>query len=109
MMFSINGLQFSYRSTSVIHDTSFEVTEGEILAILGRNGAGKTTLLKCLNRVLHPQGGTVELDGKDLVGMRPVEIARKIGWVPQREAVEDEGLRCHSPRTQTSLQVGTGC
>ncbi|MBN2859307.1 MAG: ABC transporter ATP-binding protein [Sphaerochaetaceae bacterium] len=84
MIFTINGLQFSYRSKSVIHDTSFEVREGEILAILGRNGAGKTTLLKCLNRVLHPQGGRVELDGRDLKGMRPVEIARRIGWVPQR-------------------------
>ena len=84
MTFTIRGLQFSYRSTGIIHDTSFEVTDGEILAILGRNGAGKTTLLKCLNRVLHPQGGTVELDGRDLAQMRAVEIARRIGWVPQR-------------------------
>ena len=84
MILDVNGLEFSYRSTPVLDDVSFSVGEGEILAILGRNGAGKSTLLKCLNHVLSPKGGTISVDGADTSGMRPVEIARKIGWVPQQ-------------------------
>ncbi len=84
MILSIDSLEFSYRSHPVLEDINFEVKEGEILAILGRNGAGKTTLLKCLNRVLSPQDGTVQIDGKEIREMKPAAIARHIGWVPQR-------------------------
>ena len=84
MILRIQGLEFQYRSVPVIKDVSFDVGEGEVLAILGRNGAGKTTLLKCLNHILSPRGGVVRIDGIDTSQMRPVEIARKLGWVPQK-------------------------
>ncbi len=84
MILCIQGLEFQYRSVPVIKDVSFDVGEGEVLAILGRNGAGKTTLLKCLNHILSPQGGVVRIDGIDSIQMRPVDIARKLGWVPQK-------------------------
>jgi len=83
MILRIQGLEFRYKNVSVIKDASFDVEEGEVLAILGRNGAGKTTLLKCLNHILTPQKGTVQVDGIDIRTMRPVHIARKMGWVPQ--------------------------
>lgn len=84
MILRIHGLEFRYKSASVIRDVSFTVAEGEVLTILGRNGAGKTTLLKCLNHILSPRGGSVQIDGIDTGDLHPVEIARKIGWVPQR-------------------------
>ncbi|PKL29356.1 MAG: iron ABC transporter ATP-binding protein [Spirochaetae bacterium HGW-Spirochaetae-2] len=84
MILRIQGVDFHYKSVSVIKDVSFAVVEGEVFTILGRNGAGKTTLLKCLNHILSPQGGAVWLDGIDTRDMRPVDIARRIGWVPQR-------------------------
>ena len=83
MILRINGLKFCYKSVSVLENISFDVVEGEVLTILGRNGAGKTTLLKCLNHILSPQVGTIQIDGIDTKTMRPVEIARKMGWVPQ--------------------------
>ncbi len=84
MILSVDGLKFRYNSVPVIRDVSFGVAAGEILSILGPNGSGKTTLLKCLNRVLSPRGGSVRIDGADVEDMRPLEIARKIGWVPQQ-------------------------
>ena len=83
MILNISGLEFRYNSRPVIRDVSFHAYEGEILTVLGRNGAGKTTLLKCLNHVLSPLEGTVRIDGLDSAHMRPADIARKMGWVPQ--------------------------
>lgn len=87
MRLKIQGLTFSYNSMPVINDISFEVVEGEILTILGRNGSGKTTLLTCINRILPCNTGTVYIDNLDTKNMSLVEIARKIGWVPQRSDV----------------------
>lgn len=84
MILDINGIAFSYKRASIIEEITFSVEEGELVAILGRNGAGKTTLLKCLNRILSPQMGTVVVEGIDTRSMRPIQIARKMGWVPQQ-------------------------
>ncbi len=51
------------RLLRLLDDISFEVREGERLAILGRNGAGKSTLLRVLNRVYQPSAGSVSIDG----------------------------------------------
>jgi lipopolysaccharide transport system ATP-binding protein len=47
-----------------LKDANFEVTEGEILGIIGRNGAGKSTLLKVLSRITDPTGGEVRIKGR---------------------------------------------
>src|SRR3546814_8740539 len=51
------------RLTRLLDDVSFEIGEGDRLAILGRNGAGKSTLLRVLNRVYQPSEGTLVVDG----------------------------------------------
>ncbi|HOB10191.1 MULTISPECIES: ABC transporter ATP-binding protein [Acetomicrobium] len=63
---------------------SLEVTSGSILAVIGMNGSGKSTLLKCLNGLLKPRSGIVMLDGKNLNKMKREEIAKHVGYVPQR-------------------------
>jgi branched-chain amino acid transport system ATP-binding protein len=54
---------------------SFEVGRGELFAVIGPNGAGKTSIFNCLNGVYRPQEGTLLLEGEDLRGKGPAEIA----------------------------------
>ncbi|MGA9189768.1 MAG: ABC transporter ATP-binding protein [Methanosarcina sp.] len=83
MILSVEELQFLYRNREILHKIAFSIEDGEIVAILGPNGVGKTTLLKCLNRILHPKGGAINIDGENLFDLRTMEIARLIGYVPQ--------------------------
>jgi len=83
-MLCAEGLEFAYGRAPVIHDLSFTVAEGEILAIMGPNGVGKTTLLKCLNRIPVPSAGRVIVGDVDVHTASRREIARRVGFVAQR-------------------------
>ncbi|MEN6443793.1 MAG: ABC transporter ATP-binding protein [Methanoregula sp.] len=84
MMLSVNELKFMYRNKSVLHEIGFSIEQGQVVAVLGPNGVGKTTLLKCLNRILKVRQGTVLLDGESLLDLSTMDIARRVGYVPQR-------------------------
>ena len=88
MILSVAGVHFQYPSRSVLKGVSFELPEGQILGVLGVNGAGKSTLLKCLNQILRPAEGNVLLDGEDLLKMSGNEVARALGYVPQKYGEE---------------------
>ncbi len=88
MILSVAEIQFSYPSRPVLRDVSFQLQRGQILGVLGVNGAGKSTLLKCLNRILRPKKGTVLLDGKNILRMGGTEIAKCMGYVPQKYGEE---------------------
>lgn len=90
MKFVAENICFSYNSHPVLSDVSFTIESGCMVCILGVNGAGKSTLLKCLNRILSPRYGSVLLDGEDLSCMNRTEVARSIGYVPQRHP--DSGM-----------------
>ena len=84
MILDVRGVRFAYNGIKVLQDVRFSVDGGEVLAILGPNGVGKTTLLKCINAIHRPSGGSVLVDGRDVLAMRPERIARKTGYVAQR-------------------------
>ncbi len=84
MILSADQVEFGYRSDPTIEDVSFTVNRHDVLTILGPNGVGKTTLLKCINRILAPRSGSVYIGDTDSKRMTPQEIARRIGYVPQR-------------------------
>lgn len=84
MTLSVNELKFLYRNRTVLKKIGFSIRSGEVVAILGPNGVGKTTLLKCMNKILQPKGGSVLLDSVDLLNLDTKEIARRVGYVPQR-------------------------
>ena len=69
---------------------SLEVRRGECVALIGESGSGKTTLLRCFNRLTEPDAGTVLVDGADVSAADPVELRRRVGYVPQ-----DGGLLPH--------------
>jgi iron complex transport system ATP-binding protein len=84
MQMDVCGVSFSYNSHPVLESIDFQVDRGEILAIMGPNGVGKTTLLKCMNDILTPRQGSVFVGQEDVRGLSGSEIARKLGYVPQK-------------------------
>lgn len=85
MKLEIQELNFKYDSRVVLEDISLEVEEGKILTLVGPNGSGKTTLLKCIMRILDPEKGCILLDGEQISKIKRRELAKRIGYVPQRE------------------------
>jgi iron complex transport system ATP-binding protein len=83
-MLKIQDIDFSYRSAAVLKDIQMNVEVHEVLAILGPNGVGKSTLLKCINGLLKTKRGTILVDGESLKELKRVEIAKRLGYVPQR-------------------------
>ena len=69
---------------------SLDVHRGECVALVGESGSGKTTLLRCFNRLTDPDQGHVLVDGTDVAALDPVQLRRRIGYVPQ-----DGGLLPH--------------
>jgi iron complex transport system ATP-binding protein len=77
------GLTAGYGGTQVLHDVSFEVAPGEMLAIVGPNGAGKSTLLKIVGGTMRPWSGEIDLLGRAIVGYERRELARTVAMVSQ--------------------------
>jgi len=88
MLLKIDNIDFSYQSSKVLENVTFEANGGEFLGIMGPNGSGKTTLLKCISNVLIPQIGTALIDGRDIHRLSKKEIARNIGVVPQSSNID---------------------
>ncbi len=65
MIVKVENLQKSFCGKLVLNGVSFNVEEGEIFALIGPNGAGKTTTLRCIYGDLSPNGGRIEVFGKD--------------------------------------------
>ncbi len=84
MILEVSNITFSYNSHPVLDGLSFRLEPGVVLGVLGVNGAGKSTLLKCINRILRPGKGAVLIDENDVARMRRSEIAKRVGYVPQR-------------------------
>jgi iron complex transport system ATP-binding protein len=84
MILEVDGVEFQYKSKEVLKNIKFELKRNEILSILGPNGVGKTTLLKCMNAILKPKRGTVLIEDEDVLKLEQIEIARRLGYVPQR-------------------------
>jgi osmoprotectant transport system ATP-binding protein len=83
-MIRTRGLTKRYGAVTAVDDVSFDVENGELLALVGGSGSGKTTTLKIVNRLIEPTCGSVEVDGEDTAGRPGHLLRRKIGYVFQR-------------------------
>jgi branched-chain amino acid transport system ATP-binding protein len=72
----VERLSKSFGGDDVVHDVSFKVAAGELVALIGPNGAGKTTCFNMINGQLLPDRGTVTLGGARIDGLPPRSIAR---------------------------------
>lgn len=78
-----SNVSFTYHDSFSLKDINLSLEQGSLATLIGPNGAGKTTLLKLLSRLLRPQGGQIELGGRDLESFGRRELARQLAVVPQ--------------------------
>src|SRR6516164_2555219 len=77
-----------YGDSHILHDVSFSLRPGGVLALLGRNGAGKTTCISTIIGFVRPRHGEIHFFGEPIRGLSPERIAHLgIGLVPQGRRV----------------------
>jgi len=83
-MLELKNVHAFYGLGHILHGLSLSVSEGEVVALLGRNGAGKTTTLRSITGLTPPKRGQVLYKGADISGLGPHVISRKgIAMVPE--------------------------
>lgn len=88
-MLEIIGIQKKYRKKTVLSGVSLSAEPGQCVGIVGANGCGKTTLLSILAGARKADGGSLKVDGKELLG-HPSLQAEKIAYVPQENPFMEE-------------------
>jgi phosphonate transport system ATP-binding protein len=87
-MLKVENLSKEYpNGTQALKNVSFEVADGEFLAVIGLSGSGKSTLLRCINRLVEPTSGKIFWDGIDVTAASSAEIRkirRQIGMIFQQ-------------------------
>ena len=72
-----------YGAIAALSNVSLALAPGECVALVGESGSGKTTLLRCFNRLVEPDAGHIEIGGVDIRRLDPVDLRRRMGYVPQ--------------------------
>ncbi|MCB1535848.1 MAG: ABC transporter ATP-binding protein [Rhodoblastus sp.] len=83
-LLKVSGLEAFYGAAQILFSVEFELAPGEVVALMGRNGAGKTTTLESIMGLVDRRSGSVDFRGREIIGLRPYEIARLgLGFVPE--------------------------
>ena len=84
-MIKIEHLSKSFGNLEVLKDINMEINKGEVVAIIGPSGSGKSTMLRCINRLETPSGGTITIDGRDIMdrGVNIADIRKNVCMVFQ--------------------------
>ncbi len=101
MLLKIDDIHVFYGAIHAIKGVSFEVGEGEIVALIGANGAGKSTVLKTVSGLMHPRSGKIEFMGENIAHMDAHKLVHHgLAHVP-------EGRRIFLQMTvQENLEMG---
>ena len=105
---SVRNLSMNFDDVQAIKSLSFDVDEGEIYGIIGPDGAGKTTLFRIMTTLLLPDGGSVTLNGRDVVKDYK-KIRAEIGYMPGRfslyqDLTVEENLKFFATVYNTSIK-----
>ncbi len=111
-MLKVENLKVRYGMIEAIKGISFEINDGEIVALIGANGAGKTTTMHAISGLLKPAEGTITLDGVDLVktpshkiismGLAQVPEGRRV--FAQQTVAENLALGAYSRKDKEEIQ-----
>lgn len=94
-LLEVRALEAYYGASQALFGVSLDISEGEVVALMGRNGMGKTTTISTILGLVRPRSGSIAFAGRQVAGMRPHRIARLgLGLVP-------EGRRCFPNLTVT--------
>jgi branched-chain amino acid transport system ATP-binding protein len=84
----IDSLQGFYGDSHILHGVSLTVSQGEVVAIIGRNGVGKTTTMRAIMGLLERRTGSIKLKGRETISSPPETIARLgVGFVPEERGI----------------------
>lgn len=84
-MLSIKNLTKIYSGNKkAVDNLTLDIESGEFIAFIGTSGSGKTTALRMINRMIEATDGQIQMNGKDVRNMNPVELRRSIGYVIQQ-------------------------
>lgn len=73
----VQHCQMTFKGLQAVKEFSATIEAGTICGLIGTNGAGKTTVINMLSGVLTPTSGKILLEGEDITGLRPDQIARR--------------------------------
>lgn len=88
-MLEVKKLSGGYANIPVLKDVSFQVTDGELVGLIGLNGAGKSTTIKEIIGLLTPYEGQILIDGQTLLGQAEA-YRKKIGFIPETPSLYEE-------------------
>ena len=90
-MLRIKGLTKRYRTGDLaLKGIDIDVPDGQVMALIGPSGAGKSTVIRCVNRLVEPTAGSIELNGVDIVKLGSGELRRarrRMGMIFQEYAL----------------------
>ena len=90
-MLKVDDIHVYYGAIHAIKGVSFEVKEGEIVALIGANGAGKSTILKTVSGLLHPRSGSISFMGKDITHTDAYKLVQHgLAHVPEGRRIFQE-------------------
>jgi len=83
-MLTVDNINVYYGAIHALKGISLEVTEGEIVTLIGANGAGKSTILRTVSGLLKPKTGKIEFEGKNIAAIAAEDIVKRgISQVPE--------------------------